>query len=444
MNEFLIYSTRCFIDGQFSPTTLYIKDQKIAQVFSGKETMASVEFLDYGDLIVMPGIIDAHVHINEPGREDWEGFDTATKAAAMGGVTTLIEMPLNASPVTTTVKAFQQKQKATKDKLHVNCGFYGGTVPDNAKDIEGLIQAGVFGIKGFLTHSGIDEFPNVSKTDLETIAPVLKKYDSPLLLHCELSDDAVPEVGNTKSYQDYLASRPQHWETNAIDLALDLQDAHDLKLHIVHLSASEGIERIKTRKQTTDRLTVETCPHYLYFNAEDLPDAAPIYKCAPPIRSRENNNLLWDSLLNDGFDFLASDHSPAPPARKQLESGDFFKAWGGISGLQFTLPVMLTPAKKKGFATEKLIPLLTHKPAKFLGLDHRKGELKVGFDADICVWNDKETFTITEDIIQHKHKATPYLNEKLIGKVIHTFVNGFQVVENSKLKALKQGTLLLK
>lgn len=444
MTEYLIYSKRCFINDQFIASTLLIKNGKIHSIHSGTYKASNIAFLDYNNLIVMPGIIDAHVHINEPGRETWEGFDTATKAAAIGGVTTLIEMPLNASPVTTNSKAFKLKQEAAKDKLHVNCGFYGGIIPTNKNDIEGLIKAGVFGIKGFLTHSGIDEFPNVSKTDLDAIAPILKAHDIPLLLHCELTDDNVPLVTNPKSYQEYLESRPQHWETNAIDLALDIQKRFDIKVHIVHLSASEGIERIAKRKQKTNKLTVETCPHYLFFNAERIPDESPIYKCAPPIREKTNNDQLWDYLLEDGFNFIASDHSPAPPDRKQLESGDFFKAWGGISGLQFTLPILLTEGKKRGLSTEKLIALLTKKPAEFLGLDDKKGALKSGFDADITVWDDSEHFQITENSVQHKHKATPYLNETVVGKVIHTFVNGVQVVENSKLKTLRQGQLLLK
>jgi allantoinase len=444
MTEFLIYSKRCFLINFFKEATLYIKNGTIYNIYEGCHEVENIPLLNYGNLIVMPGIIDAHVHINEPGRTDWEGFDTATKAAAIGGVTTLIEMPLNASPVTTTVKTFELKQKATSNKLHVNCGFYGGIITTNINDIEALIKAGVFGIKGFLTHSGIDEFPNVTRNHLENIAPILKKHDCPLLLHCELSDNNVPEVVNPKSYNEYLHSRPQHWETNAIDLALDIQQKFDIKVHIVHLSASEGIERIQLRKQITNKLTVETCPHYLYFSAEYIPDESPIYKCAPPIREKENNDKLWDYLLDEGFNFLGSDHSPAPPKCKQQESGNFFKAWGGISGLQFTLPILFSEGKKRDLSLEKLIPLLTKNPAQFLGLELQKGELQEGFDADITVWDDTEEFKITEDIIQHKHKATPYLNEMLFGKVIHTFVNGVQVVENSKLNTLQQGKLLLK
>ncbi|MCL4145125.1 UNVERIFIED_CONTAM: hypothetical protein GTU68_063115 [Idotea baltica] len=444
MTEFLIYSKRCFINHQLIEATLHIKNGKIHHIYQALERNEDAPFLDYGNLIVMPGIIDAHVHINEPGRDSWEGFNTATKAAAVGGVTTLIEMPLNADPVTTNKGAFELKKNASKNKLHVNCGFYGGIIPSNTNDIEGLLKAGVFGIKGFLTHSGIDEFPNITRKELEYIAPILKKYNIPLLLHCELTDNKVPKVINPKSYEEYLNSRPQSWETNAIDLALDIQEQFDIKVHIVHLSASEGIKRIKERKEKTNKLTVETCPHYLYFNAENIPNESPIYKCAPPIREKINNDKLWKSLLNDGFNFLASDHSPAPPERKQLENGDFFKAWGGISGLQFTLPILFSESKKRGLSLEKLIPLLTQNPAEFLGIDDKKGALIPGLDADITIWDDSIDFIITEEIIQHKHKATPYLNKTVFGKVIHTFVNGFQVVENSKLKSLNQGHILLK
>ncbi|MCF6280093.1 MAG: allantoinase AllB [Flavobacteriaceae bacterium] len=444
MAEFLLYSKYCFINNQFIEATLHIKDKKIFKINFGRKEITEIPFLDVENSHIIPGIIDAHVHINEPGRTHWEGFEAATKAAALGGITTLIEMPLNATPVTTDVASFELKTAASKNKLHVHCGFYGGIIPENSNDIEDLIKAGVFGIKGFLTHSGIDDFPNTTKEDLEKIAPILKKYNCPLLLHCELTDDNVPKVINQKSYQEYLHSRPQHWETNAIDLALEIQEKYDIKVHIVHLSASEGIERIQKRKQQTSKLTVETCPHYLYFDAESIPDASPIYKCAPPIREKKNNDLLWKSVLNDGFNFLGSDHSPAPSAIKKLKEGNFFDAWGGIAGLQFTLPVLLTEGKKRGLALEKLIPMLTENPAKFLGLEHQKGMIKEGFDADICVFNPADEFTVLESIIAHKHKATPYLNHKLKGKIIHTFVNGVLVVKESRINKLKAGNLLLK
>ena len=441
MNTFLIYSKKCWVDAKFVEATLHIHENKILNIFFTKHKIENIPFLDYENLIIMPGIIDAHVHINEPGRTHWEGFDTATKAAALGGVTTLIEMPLNANPVTTNVKAFDIKKQATKNKLHVNCGFYGGVIPGNTNDIEPLLKAGVFGIKGFLTHSGIDEFPNISKSDLEKIGPTLTKYEAPLLLHCEFGES---EKINPKSYKDYVSSRPEEWELNAIKIALEIQEKYNTKVHIVHLATAKGLKLTNTRKKQTNKLTVETCPHYLYFNAEDIPDASPIYKCAPPIRDKENNDLLWKGLLNNEFDFLGSDHSPAPPEIKKLEEGNLFEAWGGIAGLQFTLPVLWTAGLKKGLTLEKLIPLLTTNPAKFLGLENTKGELKKGFDADITVWSNDEEFKVTENIIAHKHKATPYANHTLKGKIIHTFVNGIQVVKNSELKTFNAGKLLLK
>jgi len=444
MREYLIYSKFCFIDGAFQEATLHIDNAKIASVYLGLNEINGLTLLNYSELIVMPGIIDPHVHINEPGRTAWEGFDSATKAAALGGITSLIEMPLNSDPVTTTAEAFEIKKEATQNKLHVNCGFYGGVIPSNLKDVESLLRSGVFGLKGFLTHSGIDDFPNITKVHLELVAPILKHTDLPLLLHCELDDNTVPQVNNTRSYREFLNSRPQHWETNAVDLAMEIQETYDIKVHIVHLSAASALEHIKKRKLDSSGLTVETCPHYLFFNAESIPDGSPIYKCAPPIREKQNNDQLWKALESGQFDFLGSDHSPAPPDLKQLDSGDFFKAWGGISGLQFSLPVLNTLAQQHDLPIEKILPLLTSGPAKFLGIDHKKGHLKQGCDADITVWDRTQSITINEDMIAHRHKATPYMGRTFFGKVIHTFVNGHQVVDNSELNKLSKGTLLLK
>jgi len=444
MKEHLIYSKRCWINSRFQEATLHLKKGKIQEIFFSKKKIDNIQLIDCQNNIIMPGIIDAHVHINEPGRTHWEGFETATKAAAKGGITTLIEMPLNSNPVTTNVNAFNIKKKATLNKLHVNCGFYGGIIPNNENDIENLIKAGVFGIKGFLTHSGIDDFPNITKTDLEKIASILAKYDLPLLLHCELSDDTIPKVNNPKSYNEYFASRPEQWELNAIKIAIEIQKKFNIKVHIVHLATAKGFELINKQKEKTNKLTVETCPHYLYFNAEEIPDASPIYKCAPPIREKENKNKLWKGLLNNQFNFLVSDHSPAPPELKKLQEGNYFEAWGGIAGLQFTLPVLWSAGEKYGLTLAQLIPLLTENPAKFLGLENKKGTLKVGLDADICIWNEEESFTVKEEIIEHRHKATPYLNHTLKGKILHTFVNGKHVVENGALNEMNSGELLIK
>ncbi|NND51934.1 MAG: allantoinase AllB [Flavobacteriaceae bacterium] len=444
MKEYLIYSKFCFIEGSFKEATLHIEDGQIASIYSGLNEINGLRLLNYSEFIVMPGIIDPHVHINEPGRTSWEGFDTATKAAALGGITTLIEMPLNSDPVTTTVEAFDIKKEAAQNKLHVNCGFYGGLIPSNLSEVEALLRSGVFGLKGFFTHSGIDEFPNITKAHLEAVAPILKHTNLPLLLHCELDDHQVPDVNDPRSYSAYLNSRPKHWETLAIELAMEIQATYNIKVHIVHLSAASALEGIKRHKQSSTGLSVETCPHYLFFNAESIPDGSPIYKCAPPIREKQNNDQLWKALENGEFDFIGSDHSPAPPVIKQLESGDFFKAWGGISGLQFSLAVLNTLAKKNDFPIDKLLPLMTSRPAQFLGIEHKKGLLKQGYDADITVWDAQQSIAINEDMIAHRHKATPYLGRTLFGKVIHTFVNGHQIVENSEFIKRSKGTLLLK
>ncbi len=442
MNPYLIYSHRCLINGSFSENTLRISDGIITHIYEGRYAEVTLKCHDYGNLIVMPGVIDAHVHINEPGRTTWEGFDTACKAAAIGGVTSMIEMPLNASPVTTSKKAFQEKIAATKNKLHVNCGFYGGIVPDNLKDIEELIKAGVFGIKGFLCHSGIDAFPNVEKRDLISLAPILKQYDLPLLLHCELEDEDVPNVEDVYSYTSYVASRPTRWENNAIELALSIQGQFDISVHIVHLSATDRLNQIIRHRENTKKLTVETCPHYLFFNAEEIPDKHPIYKCAPPIREKANNEKLWEAIIEGYIDFIASDHSPAPPNIKQLDTGNYFTAWGGIAGLQFTLSAFITKALEYNLPLEKALDMLTTKPASFLGLDKRKGSLAVGYDADITVLDIDDDFVVNEEGIYHRHKLTPYLGRRLKGRILHTFVNGEQVVENATLKKLNTGCVL--
>jgi allantoinase len=400
---------------------------------------------DVGGNILMPGIIDAHVHINEPGRTDWEGFDTATQAAAAGGVTTVVDMPLNASPVTTTVSAFNEKLEASKNKLHVNVGFYGGLVPGNKNDLEGLMQAGVLGIKCFLTHSGIDEFPNVNEKDIDEAMPIIAKYGLPLLAHCEIFDKEIDSKFSESpgSYQHYLASRPKQWENDAIDLMIELCRKHNCKTHIVHVSSAEALIKIQEAKKEGLPVTAETCAHYIYFNAEDIPDADCLYKCAPPIREKENNEQLKDALANGILDFIATDHSPAPPDIKELQTGDLQKAWGGIAGLQFLLPASWTAMKEK-ISIEKFIPLLTEHPAKFLQVGGRKGKIAVGFDADLVVWNPAEQFEVRPEDILHRYDCSPYNGQKLFGTTQQTIVNGITVFQNKKLVHKNAGQWVLK
>ena len=459
MESVTIHSKRVVTPTGVIEATLILADGKIQDVLPGRVEREGIPFESVGDKVIMPGVIDAHVHINEPGRTEWEGFETATKAAAAGGITTLIEMPLNASPVTTTVDALKLKLDAAKGKLHVNVGFYGGVIPGNINDLDGLLSAGVFGIKAFLTHSGIDEFPNVTESDLRKALPILKRHDAKLLVHCELEgpvvgsllsvvgrggrqpDNHQPTTDN-RVYANYLSSRPAKWETDAIALMIRLSEEFDVHVHIVHVSAAETLPLIRDAKKRGLRITAETCPHYLVFCAEEIPDGATEYKCAPPIRERTNNELLWEALKDGTLDFVASDHSPAPPELKEAQSGEFMKAWGGIAGLQFLLPAFWTGAKERGFSLEDVAQLLCENPADFLALK-QKGRITPGCDADLVIWDPEASFVVKEEEIHHRHKLTPYVGRTLCGAVERTVADGETVFDNGKFNAAPSGDVIL-
>lgn len=436
-----IYSNRCWIDGKLQPATIGMANGIIISMLPGKKDGAE----DVGDNILMPGVIDAHVHINEPGRTEWEGFETATMAAAAGGSTTIIDMPLNASPVTTNVNAFKEKLEASKGKLNVNVGFYGGLIPGNTDELPALIEAGVLGIKCFLVHSGIDEFPNVGEKEMNEAMPTLAAYDVPLLAHCEIYEgEAVNDLSkNPASYKYYLQSRPRKWENDAIDLVIQLCRRHHCPSHIVHVSSSDALKSIKKAKEEGLPLTAETCTHYLYFNAENIPDGKCVYKCAPPIREKENNELLKAAFKDHTLDFITTDHSPAPPAIKEISTGNLQKAWGGIAGLQFLLNAGWTATRDK-FSIEAFIPLVTEKPAGFLKIDKQKGKLEVGYDADIVIWNPEEKHTVKEAEILHRHKISPYIGETLYGVVKQTYVNGKLVYKDNNIIHKNFGQWLLR
>ena len=420
--------------------TVMVKNGVIEDIVQGKLESAT----DVGDKILMPGIIDPHVHINEPGRTDWEGFDTATKSAIAGGITTLVDMPLNSSPVTTTAKAFEEKISSTKNQLHVNCGFWGGIIPENENEIEGLIEKGVLGFKAFLTYSGIDEFPNSTEEDLRKAMPLIAKHDLPLLVHCELTNNRQPITSNPqRSYKNYLNSRPRKWEDDAIAMIIRLCEEYNCRVHIVHLSSSNSIDQIKKAKKDGLPLTVETAQHYLYFNAENIQDGQTQFKCAPPIREKENNEKLWQALKDGIIDFVATDHSPARPELKELSSGDFIKAWGGIASLQFALPVLWTAARRQSCSIVDIVKWLCERPAFLPGIQKSKGKIQKGFDADLVVWDPEKQFTVTEQIIRHKHKITPYLNEKLNGVVEQVYLNGVKIFDEGAFTKLNQGKIIL-
>ncbi len=451
-----LHSKRVVLPNGIQEAVVMLNEGLIVDVLSALPAGSNFQLIELGNKLLMPGVIDPHVHINEPGRTEWEGFDTATKAALAGGITTLVDMPLNSSPVTTTAKAFDEKMLAAQNKLHTNVGFWGGLIPGNENEIELLIQKGVLGFKAFLTHSGIDDFPNATEEELRMAMPIIAKYNLPLLVHCELTDSEKitnnefgitnieqPETRNN-SYINYLNSRPKKWEDDAIAMMIRLCEEFNCRTHIVHLSSADSLAQIATAKQKGLPLTVETGQHYLYFTAEEIKDGQTQFKCAPPIREKENNDKLWQALKNGLIDFVATDHSPATPNLKEIESGNFMKAWGGIASIQFALPVLWTAAKKRNCTFSDLAKWLCENPAKLIGKENSKGKIEKGFDADLIVVDDEKTFVITENIIHHKHKVTPYLGKILSGVVEQTYLAGEKVYEDEKFIQLNKGKVILR
>jgi allantoinase len=438
MSDIFLRSTAVVTPAGQRPAVLVLQAGRIADVLPYDGPV-----LDLGGAAILPGVIDPHVHLNEPGRTDWEGFDTGTRAALAGGITTLVDMPLNSAPVTTSVENLRLKQAATLGQLHTNMGFWGGIVPGNAAEVGPLIAAGVLGFKAFLTHSGIDDFPNASEADLRRVMPLLARHGLPLLVHCELSEDNDEwKKGDTRSYPNYLASRPKSWEDEAISLLIRLCAEYRCPVHIVHLSSANSLPAIAEAKALGLPLTVETGQHYLFFNAEDIADGQTQFKCAPPIRERANNEQLWQALQSGLIDFVATDHSPAPPDLKQLASGDFATAWGGIASLQLALPVLWTAARQRGATLPDLARWLSTNPAKLIGQSHCKGQITKGYDADLLVLAPAATFIVTEQLLHHRHKVSPYLGRELTGVVTHTFLAGEEVFRHPHFLHLNQGQLL--
>lgn len=433
-SDFIIKSRRIVTPEGVRAGAIVIRSGKIADVVSNLQIAGNERLINVHDAVVMPGLIDTHVHLNEPGRTEWEGFETATRAAAAGGVTTLVDMPLNSTPVTANVDAFEQKLAAAQNKLWVDCGFYAGLLPGNHAALAPLLKSGVLGVKAFLIHSGIDDFPNVAEADLRAAMPMIAASGLPLLVHAELNrnDSATNVASDPRRYQAYLASRPRAWENEAIRMMIALCREYRCRVHIVHLSSAESLPELRQARQAGLPLSIETCPHYLYFSAEEISDGDTRFKCAPPIREHENREQLWQALKAGGIDFIASDHSPCPPAMKAFDLGDFQRAWGGIASLQFTLPVMWTAAQQRGFSLLDLSEWLAHRPAVFVGLSGRKGVIAEGYDADLVVWNPEASFTLTAEMIQHRHKVTPYEGQRLNGVVEMTFLRGQKIFERGR------------
>jgi len=372
------------------------------------------------------------VHVNEPGRTEWEGFETATRAAAAGGVTSLVDMPLNSLPVTTTGAALAAKLAASAGKCFVDVGFWGGVVPGNVRGLTELQAGGVLGCKAFLVHSGIDEFPNSTEEDLRQAMPVLRDAGLPLLAHAELDLGAEVHTQDRRSYRRYLESRPKHWEDEAIRLLVKLCRETGCAVHIVHLSSAASVPILRAAKAEGLPITVETCPHYLCLEAESIPDGATLFKCAPPIREHENREGLWRALLEGVIDFVITDHSPCTPALKLAERGDFEEAWGGIASLQLGLPAVWTEARRRGADLRALFRWMSAAPAQFAGLATQKGSLCAGLDADLVVWDPDRVVTVEAERLFFRHPVSPYLGRELLGKVQYTLLRGKCVYDGER------------
>ena len=434
----VVRSRRVILPEGERAAALYLEGGIIERIveFEGDDPTGAKIF-NVPDMVVSPGLVDTHVHINEPGRADWEGFDTATRAAAAGGVTALIDMPLNSIPATTTVAALQAKRDAARAQCHVDVGFWGGVVPGNAGDLEALIDAGVRGFKCFLVPSGVDEFPAVSEADLRQALPILARRHVPLLVHAE--DPSLIGSAVNPTYQAYLTSRPPESELEAVRLMIRLAEEFKARVHIVHVSSAEAVQAIASAKADWVPITAETCPHYLTFAAEEIADGATAFKCAPPIREAAHRAALWDGLAAGTLDLIASDHSPAPPALKP--AGDFARAWGGIASLELSLPAIWTRLRAFG-ALADLARWMSAAPAALAGLGERKGQIAEGFDADLVVWDPDAAFTVDPKHLQQRHKMTPYAGRSLFGTVVTTFVRGERVWDKNRLTRAYGGRLL--
>lgn len=437
------------------PAAIHIEGSTIARVGAyGDVASGGDEVIDADGLVVSPGIVDTHVHVNEPGRTEWEGFDTATRAAAAGGVTTIVDMPLNSIPATTTVDALVAKRNAARGQCHVDVGFWGGVVPGNDGDLDGLVDAGVRGFKCFLVPPGVDEFPAVDEHDLRRAMPTLARRGAPLLVHAEsprvIAESAPQSAVRIPDYAHYLVSRPPEAEVDAIRMVVALARECGTRVHIVHVTSADAIAEIVEAKRAGAAITAETCPHYLTFAAEDVPDGATAFKCAPPIRESRHREALWDALRHGVLDLVATDHSPAPPSIKC--PGDFMRAWGGVASLELSLSAVWTSAAARRFRPggelqpsgmrRDLVRWMSEAPASLAGLNGRKGRIAPGYDADLVIWDPDAEFTVDAAQLQQRHKITPYAGRGLSGRVMTTFVRGERVWDQGQLVRAGSGQLL--
>ena len=429
------------------PATVHVRGEIIEAIADYDALPAGSERIDVGEAVLMPGVVDTHVHVNEPGRTEWEGFRTATRAAASGGVTTLVDMPLNSIPPTTTAEALRKKRQEATGQCLIDVGFWGGVVPGNVRELEGLVREGARGFKAFMCFSGVDEFPGVLEDDLHPAMRELRRLSRPLLVHAEVEGpiDAVAagvKAMDPRSYLTYLASRPPAAEEEAIKLVSRLCRETRARTHIVHHSAASALPLIRQARAEGLPFTAETCPHYLHFAAEDIRDGATAFKCAPPIREKTNRELLWGALADGTLELVASDHSPCTPALKKQELGDFMAAWGGISGLQLGLSVTWSGARERGHSLPQVVKWMCEAPARLAGLEHKKGHIAPGFDADLVVFEPEAAFKVDVARIEHKHKLTPYADAGLTGVVTSTYVRGQRVFHQGEHASEPKGKFL--
>jgi allantoinase len=436
-------STRVLTPRGLAPATLLVERERITGVCGWDEVPAVARLHDFGDYVLLPGLVDTHVHINEPGRTEWEGFTTATRAAAAGGVTTLVDMPLNCTPEIVDVAALEGKREAACGKAWVDWAAWGGVVRGNVDALAALVGAGVPGFKCFLVHSGIEGFAWVEEAHLSAALTSLRGSGLPLLAHAELAFpiDAATAIlesqrADWRKYSTYLASRPDQAEVAAIALLIRLAEEFESPIHIVHLSSAQALPLLAAARGRGVPITVETCPHYLWFAAEDIPDGATEFKCAPPIRGAANREALWGALADGIIDMVATDHSPCPPGLKRRDSGCFDTAWGGISSLGLALPVMWTAMVRRGLGSssglEHLVQWMSAAPTRLAGLREHKGSFHAGADADIVVFDPDATWTISGSEIHFRHKLSPYLGANVRGLVLETWLRGTQIYTRSE------------
>ncbi len=442
--DLIIRGQRVVLPDAIAPRSVHIREERIVFVGDYEDVVDDCEVIDADDdSLLMPGLVDTHVHINAPGRSEWEGFQSATRAAAAGGVTTLVDMPLNSIPPTTTLANLETKLDTARGDCFVDVGFWGGVVPGNTPELARMFAAGVVGFKCFLVPSGVDEFPHVTEEDLREAMPELTRLGAMLIVHAELPG-SIRTDATDGDYRSFLNSRPRAAENDAIELMIRLSRQFDTRVHIVHLSSAEALPQLREAQEAGVKITAETCPHYLHFAAETVPDGATEFKCCPPIREETNREELWDGLRDGTIDFVVSDHSPCPGEMKLRESGDFMKAWGGIASLQLRLAVVWTEARRRGFSLEDVTRWLCANPARQVSLAPPKGSIAAGSHADLVIWNPDQQFTVAAESLHHRHKITPYEGEVLNGVVQKTFLRGKKIYDEGHFVDKPTGHMLIR